>query len=216
MNVTLNTYANNVSAYNMEEMAANQKQAEQPKTEKTEDYTVFSDEGMNAVLEQKNPFRKMEAAVYHGDVEALKKAAKEYCKNTLPVNWDRVVDPDRKIYGAAYVESLLTQYKQQEEKVISYYAEAHQENLTYDDPYKHILMKYVFKNSPFFRADMSATERQKALEQERALLWGGSIDMADPYALKNQGGAINIKEADKIAHQAARDKIDELIRRVHI
>ncbi|MCM1083773.1 MAG: hypothetical protein NC428_09870 [Clostridium sp.] len=111
MNVTLNTYANNVSAYNMEEMAANQKQAEQPKTEKTEDYTVFSDEGMNAVLEQKNPFRKMEAAVYHGDVEALKKAAKEYCKNTLPVNWDRVVDPDRKIYGAAYVESLLTQYK---------------------------------------------------------------------------------------------------------
>ncbi|MCM1083772.1 MAG: DUF4885 domain-containing protein [Clostridium sp.] len=77
-------------------------------------------------------------------------------------------------------------------------------------------MKYVFKNSPFFRADMSATERQKALEQERALLWGGSIDMADPYALKNQGGAINIKEADKIAHQAARDKIDELIRRVHI
>ena len=35
--------------------------------------------------------------------------------------------------------------------------------------------------------------------------------LGDPYALASSGGTINIKDADRIAHQAARDRIDELI-----
>ena len=40
---------------------------------------------------------------------------------------------------------------------------------------------------------------------------GGSLTLGDPYALASFGGTINIKDADRIAHQAARDRIDELI-----
>ncbi|MDE7282332.1 MAG: hypothetical protein K2N85_01890, partial [Lachnospiraceae bacterium] len=60
-------------------------------------------------------------------------------------------------------------------------------------------------------ADMSEAERKMAFDQETALLLGGSIALGDPYALASSGGAINIKDADQIAHQAARDRIDELI-----
>ena len=65
--------------------------------------------------------------------------------------------------------------------------------------------------SPYYRADMSEEERKMALHQERALLSGGRVTIGDPYALASSGGMINIKEADQIAYQAARDRIEELI-----
>lgn len=65
--------------------------------------------------------------------------------------------------------------------------------------------------SPYYRADMSEAERKMALHQERAMLSGTRADLGDPYALTSSGGPINIKEADRIAYQAAHDRIDELI-----
>lgn len=49
-------------------------------------------------------------------------------------------------------------------------------------------------------------------EQERSLLWGGKLTMGDPYALASSGGLIDSEDAGRAAHQAARDKVDELIR----
>ena len=65
--------------------------------------------------------------------------------------------------------------------------------------------------SPYYRADMSEAEREMALRQEKALLLGGRVTLGDPYALASSGGTLNIKDIDQIAHQAAHDRIDELI-----
>lgn len=78
----------------------------------------------------------------------------------------------------------------------------------------YLSMKYtefgLRMGSPYYRADMSEAERKMALYQEKALLLGGRVTLGDPYALASSGGTINIKDADRIAHQAARDRIDEL------
>ncbi|MDE6749553.1 MAG: hypothetical protein K2K21_10935 [Lachnospiraceae bacterium] len=133
-------------------------------------------------------------------------------------HYRKIVDPDGKIYSLTYVESLLRQYQCEENTIKAYYAEAHQDNLSKGSiqaARDYISLKYtgvgLLVGSPCYRADMSEAERKIAFDQETALLLGGSIALGDPYALASSGGAINIKDADQIAHQAARDRIDELI-----
>ena len=160
---------------------------------------------------------KMENALKNADIPALMAAAKER-QGTLPVNWDRVVDPDGTIYSRTYVESLLRQYQCAENRVRAYYAQEHQKNLaqpTITDGLNYISMKYTDLGrelgSPHYRSDLPKAQREMALRQERALLLGGNVSIGDPYALASYGGMINIRDADRIAWQAARDKIDELI-----
>ncbi|MCI9037563.1 MAG: hypothetical protein HFF80_07355 [Oscillospiraceae bacterium] len=132
-------------------------------------------------------------------------------------NLRRKVDPDGKIYGAAFVEGIVRQYQEMETQIRDYYADAHKESMSYKDPYNHILQKYVFDasspfgQSPFFRSDMSKAERDWAFRQERAILWGSNIALNDPYALAAHGGVKNIEEIDANAHQYAQAKLDGLI-----
>lgn len=165
--------------------------------------------------------KRVETAIQDADMQALLEAVKEK-KGSLPVeeewHYRKIVDPDGKIYSATYVESLLRQYQCAENTIKAYYAEAHQDNLSrgsITDGMNYISLKYTdfgrLTGSPYYRADMSDAERQMALHQERALLSGGRVDLGDPYALASSGGPINIKVADQIAYQAARDRIDELI-----
>lgn len=132
-------------------------------------------------------------------------------------NLRRKVDPDGKIYGAAFVEGIIKQYQEMEAQIKDYYSEAHRESMSYDDPYGHILQKYLFDadspfgQSPFFRSDMSKSERDWAFRQERAMLWGGNITLNDPYALAAHGGVKKIDEIDANARQYAQSKLDGLI-----
>lgn len=140
-------------------------------------------------------------------------------KGDLTVNWDEVVEPGGKIAAATYVESLLQQYMCAENTIKAYYDSAHQENLSQPslvDGLNYISVKYtklgLDLNSPYYRSDMSDAERKMAFEQERAMLLGGRVILGDPYALASSGGVINVKDADRIARQAVRDKLDELRR----
>lgn len=164
---------------------------------------------------------RIETAIQNADIPALLEEVKEK-KGSLPVDeewhYRKIVDPDGKIYSLTYVESLLRQYQCAENKIKEYYAEAHQDNLSKGSisaGRDYISLKYtelgLIMESPYYRADMSEAERKMAFHQETALLLGGSITLGDPYALASSGGTINIKDADRIAHQAARDRIDELI-----
>ncbi|MDE5865525.1 MAG: hypothetical protein K2H31_02855 [Lachnospiraceae bacterium] len=164
---------------------------------------------------------RIETAIQNADIPALLEEFKEK-KGSLPVDeewhYRKIVDPDGKIYSLTYVESLLRQYQCVENTIKAYYAEAHQDNLSKGSiqaARDYISLKYtefgLLVGSPYYRADMSEAERKMAFDQETALLLGGSIALGDSYALASSGGAINIKDADQIAHQAARDRIDELI-----
>lgn len=140
-------------------------------------------------------------------------------QHQLEVNWDKVVDPDGKIYGAAYVQSILEQYQCAENAIREYYSKEHQANLakpTITDGLNYLSLKYtkfgLDMGSPHYRSEMSEAEREMAFRQEKAMLLGGCVTLGDPYALASRGGTLNIEDVNRIAKQAARDKIDELIR----
>lgn len=56
------------------------------------------------------------------------------------------------------------------------YSTAHEESMSYDDPYGHMLQKYrsgessPFGQSPYFRSDMSRPEWDWTSRRERAML----------------------------------------------
>ena len=138
-------------------------------------------------------------------------------ENQLEVNWDAAVDPDGSIYATAYIESLVSQYEKQRTTIEAYYAESHKENCS--SPYgndlrgglMYLAAKYQEESSIYFRSDMSEEERAMSYYQERALLMGSSVSLNDPYALASTGGVPGRKEADRIAEQAAREKLNGLI-----
>ncbi len=164
---------------------------------------------------------RLETAMQNADIPALLEEIEKQ-KGSLPVDeewhYRRIVDPDGKIYSLTYVESLLRQYQCAEDTIKAYYAEAHRDNLSQGsiaDSMNYLSLKYtkfgLLVGSPYYRSDMSEAERQMALYQEKALLLGGRVTIGDPYALAASGGPINIKGADRIAYQAAQDRIDALI-----
>lgn len=123
-----------------------------------------------------------------------------------------MVDPEGKLYGAAFVEGIVKQYQEMETQIKDYYSKAHKENLSYEDPYRHIRQKYLAdEKSSFFKADMPQAERDWALRQERAMLWGSHVALNDPYALAAHGGVKHIDEIDANARQYAQSKLDQLI-----
>lgn len=175
------------------------------------DQVCISPQARQAAACDADPFFEMETAVCNGDMKAFMEAAKK--NNTLEINWDETVDPGGKIYNQTYFEALLSQYEKASENIEAYYAEAHRENLSFDNPYAHILQKYKILGSPYFRQDMTAAERDMAFYQERALLWGSNVSLNDPYALASSGGVLKASDADQIAKAAAREKLDEMIRK---
>lgn len=215
------------SIQNYSESAINAAQYEQKNNEtssvRKQDSVEISQNGRlaSAFDIDEDTAKRIETAIQNADIPALLEEFKEK-QGSLPVDeewhYRKIVDPDGKIYSLTYVESLLRQYQSEENTIKAYYAEAHQDNLSKGSisaGRDYISLKYtglgLLLGSPYYRADMSEAERKMALHQETAMLLGGSIALGDPYALASSGGPINIKDADRIAHQAARDRIDELI-----
>lgn len=161
---------------------------------------------------------ELKAVIVDEDFLAQVKAVREQ-QPKLEVSWDKMVDPDGSIAAKAYVESLVTQYQKVQNTIKAYYSGAHRDNLSQPsqtEALHRLSLKYtklgLDMNSPYYRADMSEAERNMSFEQERALLLGGNLTMKDPYALASSGGLLNVKDADKIANQVVKDKLDELIK----
>lgn len=211
MNINFNAITNQVPSAKTKVKTGGVTKSEAPPARAQADQLAISPQGREAAAQGSEPFSKMEDAIQSGDIAALMEAAKEKA-GQLEVNWNAVVDPDGTIYGAAYVESLVTQYEKASSTIKEHYSDGHQENLTFDNPYTHLMQKYKIIGSPYFKSDMSAAERDMAFRQERALLWGGNVALNDPYALKSSGGVLDVRDADRIARQAAQDKLDEMIK----
>lgn len=174
------------------------------------DKLVISAEGQQAA-QGAGAFSKLECVAPSEDMKTLIEAAKEKA-GTLQVNWDKVVDPDGMIYSKTYIETLVGKYEKAAATIEAYYTEAHQENLSFDQPYTHLLQKYKMPESPYFRSSMSEEERELSFKQERALLWGGRLTLKDPYALASSGGLLDAEKESEIARQAARNHLDQLIK----
>lgn len=129
----------------------------------------------------------------------------------LEVNWVAAVDPDHMIYTKAYVDSFVSQCKEVQNVIEDYYSDAYQEALRDPEPLSFLSSKYLWSGSKHFDGSIPANERRWIYDQVRRMLTGQRVCLADPYALAgtglNQGGSI-----DRIAKQAAEDKIEELIR----
>lgn len=187
---------------------------------KSTDQVVISDTARENQRDEEAYYAKLETGFVNADFESMLKIAKE--NNKLEVNWQEVVDPNGRIYGVAYVESLVKQYQEAETKIKEFYSKGHEENMSYENPYGHLCQKYsgLFSkenpnlefDNPYFRYDMEEAERAMAFRQEYALLNGKRVIIGDPYALKESGGILNIKQVDAIAKQAAKEKIEELIK----
>lgn len=116
------------------------------------------------------------------------------------------VDPKGEIANRTYFEEFAKQVKETNTIIQNYYAEAHKENLSFDIPYNHIVAKYKFPDSPYYRADMSEEEREMAFYQERALLFGGGFQLNDPYALAGTGKDGNF---DQAIDKAVQEKLNQ-------
>lgn len=163
---------------------------------------------------------KMESArelLKEGDAEKLHIWMEEWKKeNQLEVNRNAAADPDRSIYTAAYIESLVSQYEEQRTAIEAYYADALKEdrNSPYGNDMRGSLLylsaKYRLEDSPYFRSDLSGEERTMAYHQEYALLTGSSVNLADPYALASRGDVLSREKMDQIAKQAAEERVKGL------
>lgn len=132
-------------------------------------------------------------------------------QHTLTANWDAAVDPDGSLYAKAYMDSLAQQHDQARQTVEAYYAEEHQENLRFSNPHNHLVEKYKFSGSPYFRKDMSEAQRKMAFRQEEALLWGGRVALNDPWAMAASGGVLQGEDVEGTARAYARNVLDGLI-----
>lgn len=156
-------------------------------------------------------------AIIQENAPALLEAAKALnAKQELKMGKYVEVDPDGSIRFQAYIDSLEEQADRVEQVITDYYAAAHKVNssMPFNEALDYINLKYldVWSNNPHFRSDMSPEERYMAYRQERFLLTTGRIfTLADPYATASIGGCLNFFEAEKIAKQAAQDKLDALL-----
>ncbi len=111
----------------------------------------------------------------------------------------------------AFADEFATITQDYTDAVKAYYADAHEENLTYDDPAKHIWDKYKNPESPNFRSDLSEDERAWAYDQELDMLSGGRhLQLRNPYAFPEAMPSLDSAAAQ--AYQSCREQIGSSIR----
>lgn len=180
-----------------------------------EDQLDISQEGRDANAPQggDDEFVKLEHLLSGTDENGeLRAYLNEWTKNhPLEINFNAAVDPDGSVRAKAYMDSLASQYDGIRQTVEDYYQEGHQENLSFSNPYNHLVEKYKYSGSPYFRGDLSQAQRDMAFRQEEALLRGGRVALNDPWALASIGGVPKGEDMDKAARDYAQSVIDRLI-----
>ena len=133
--------------------------------------------------------------------------------NPLEINPYREVDPDGSIARKTYFESYLGQLKDTEDTIKNYYTDAYNEATASEiDSITFISGKYLCTWSDYFDPSMPAKERQWTHHQLWAMLTDSHIALNDPYALSSSGGPKTVEQMDKIAKQAVKEKLEELLK----
>lgn len=186
-----------------------------PKIQKTKETTTETQMPAKLDVWEKQPewkISEMKSSCMTGEeLQAFRKKAQEVSTGELKINWSYTVDPKGEIYNSTYIDNLLGSYQTMEQTIKAYYANDHQENLTFANPYKHIMDKYRDTSSRYFLWDMSPDEREMAFRQQTDLLRGTNVALNDPYALASLGGQKYISGVEERAKKAAQAAINELI-----
>lgn len=157
-------------------------------------------------------FSQMEALLEGPAKDALVAQVQQWRQeHRLEANWNAAVDPDGSIYARSYMESLAGQSAKLRTAIEDYYQEEHQENLRFSNPYNHLIEKYKYSGSPYFRGDLPEAQRNMAFRQEEALLRGGRVALNDPWALASIGGVPKGADMEQAARDYAQSVLDGLI-----
>ena len=157
-------------------------------------------------------FSQLETLLEGPNKDALMAQVREWRQShQLEVNWNATVDPDGSIYARSYMEGLVNQLETLRTTVEDYYQEGHQENLRVPNPHHHLVEKYRYSGSPYFRGDLPQAQRDMAFRQEEALLRGGRVALNDPWALAPVGGVPKGEDLEKAAKEYAQSVLDGLI-----
>lgn len=185
--------------------------AKDPAAAQAQDVLHISTEARQALAQEQeaSPIEKALEAVAQEDVQAW--MGDWQARHRLEVNWNATVDPDHSVYAKSYMDSLVRQYDSVRQTIEAYYAEGHQENLRFSNPHNHLVEKYKFSGSPYFRGDWSQAQRDMAFRQEEALLWGGRLALNDPWALAAHGGVPQAGDVENTARAYAQSVVDGLI-----
>ena len=134
-------------------------------------------------------------------------------QNKLKIDPYKKVDPDGSIARKTYFESYLGQLKDTEDTIKNYYTDAYNEATASEiDSITFISGKYLCTWSDYFDPSMPAKERQWTHHQLWAMLTDSHIALNDPYALSSSGGPKTVEQMDKIAKQAVKEKLEELLK----
>ncbi len=179
------------------------------------DQATFSQEGQKAVSNQlENLANKVAEKMSSMTKEDFMEQAKQFeNKNKLKIDPYRKVDPDGSIAHKTYFESYLGQLKDTEDTIKNYYTDAYNEaTFSEIDSITFISGKYLCTWSDYFYPSMPAKERQWTHHQLRAMLTDSHVALNDPYALSSSGGPKTVEQMDKIAKQAVKEKLEELLK----
>ena len=183
------------------------------------DQVTFSQEGQKAVYNQlENLANKVAEKMSSMTKEDFMKQVKQLenkNQNKLKIDPYKKVDPDGSIARKTYFESYLGQLKDTEDTIKNYYTDVYNEAISSEiDSITFISRKYLCTWSNYFDPSMPAKERQWTHHQLRAMLTDSHIALNDPYALSSSGGPKTVEQMDKIAKQAVKEKLEELLKKM--
>lgn len=220
MNVNMDTGIRRISSMRAVRFAQTEEKTD--KTLESSDEISVSKEGQQAVSGSTDDgfndlFAKLDASLGSMTRDEFMNMFKSWVDENQPkleVDPYFSVDPDGSIATKTYFESYLSQLESNRSAIESYYADAYKDALSgpFNDSMLNIAAKYQCSWSEHFRGDMPDKERQWTFNQLKAMITGTGVALNDPYALKSVGGSKTVDEMDKIAKQAVKDKLDDLIK----
>ncbi len=212
MNIRLNPLAQQISTLHTAHFA---KSEEKKDTPPKGDKVIFSKEGQEAASDRLEILadkvaEKLSTITKEDFMEQVNKWEKEH---QLKVDPYRVVDPDGSIARKTYFESYLGQLKETEDTIKDYYTDAYQEAISSPiNALAFISGKYLCTWSDYFDPSMPEKERQLTHFQLKAMLTDSYVALNDPFALAASGGPKTVEQMDKIAKQAVKEKLEELLK----
>lgn len=216
MDVTLNSGARRISSMRTAHFAATEEEAKAAKAAASasgRDQVTISQEGRDSLEIFADRFEAAISTITKEEFMDMVSQWKDEHQLKVEANPYWRVDPDGSIARKAFFESYLGQLQEQEETIRAYYADAYEEAVSAPiDSLAFISGKYLCDWSDYYDPSIPAKERQWTYHQLWAMLTGSNVALNDPYALASCGGPKKVDEMEEIARQAAKDKLDALLK----
>ncbi len=217
MDIKLNSITRQMSTLHTAHFAKSEEKNDKTILQSNSDQVTFSQEGQKAVSNQLENLankvaEKMSSMTKEDFMEQVKQLENKN-QNKLKIDPYKKVDPHGSIARKTYFESYLGQLKDTEDTIKNYYTDAYNEATASEiDSITFISGKYLCTWSDYFDPSMPAKERQWTHHQLWAMLTDSHIALNDPYALSSSGGPKTVEQMDKIAKQAVKEKLEELLK----